>query len=56
MNEWAELDPFTPYARVHVKQEVEALLQRSVDSVRLRGRMNPALRRAILQECSEREP
>jgi hypothetical protein len=34
-------------ATVHLKQE---LLQRPVDLVRLRERMNPALRRAILQE------
>jgi len=44
---WVELDPLTPYATVHLKQE---LLQRPVDLVRLRERMNPALRRAILQE------
>jgi predicted nucleotidyltransferase len=44
---WLELDPLTPYATVHLKQE---LLQRPVDLVRLRERMNPALRRAILQE------
>jgi predicted nucleotidyltransferase len=47
---WVELDPLTPYATVHLKQELEELLQRSVDLVRLRERMNPALRRAILQE------
>jgi predicted nucleotidyltransferase len=35
---------------VHLKQELEALLQRPVDLVRLREHMNPALRRAILQE------
>ncbi|MEB3353465.1 MAG: hypothetical protein VKM34_04425 [Cyanobacteriota bacterium] len=33
-----------------LKQELEALLQRPVDLVRLRERMNPALRQAILQE------
>jgi predicted nucleotidyltransferase len=47
---WVELDPLTPYATVHLKQELEELLQRPVDLVRLRERMNPALRRAILQE------
>ena len=47
---WVELDPHTPYATVHLKQELEELLQRPVDLVRLRDRMNPALRRAILQE------
>ena len=46
---WVELDPLTPYATVHLKQELEELLQRPVDLVRLRERMNPALRRAILQ-------
>ena len=45
-----ELDPLTPFATVHLKQELEALLQRPVDLVRLRERMNPALRQAILQE------
>lgn len=33
---WVELDPLTPYA--------------TVDLVRLRERMNPALRQAILRE------
>jgi hypothetical protein len=47
---WVELDPLPPYATVHLKQELEELLQRPVDLVRLRERMNPALRRAILQE------
>ncbi len=47
---WVELDPLTPFATVHLKQELEELLQRPVDLVRLRDRMNPALRRAILRE------
>jgi hypothetical protein len=47
---WVELDPLTPFATVHLKRELEALLQRPVDLVRLRERMNPALRQAILQE------
>jgi len=47
---WVELDPLTPYATVHLKQELEALLERPVDLVRLRERMNPALRQAILRE------
>ena len=47
---WVELDPLTPFATVHLKQELEALLQRLVDLVRLRERMNPALRQAILRE------
>jgi len=47
---WVELDPLTPYATVHLKQELEQLLQRPVDLVRLRERMNPALRRVILME------
>ena len=47
---WVELDPLTPYATVHLKQELEALLQRPVDLVRLRDRMNPDLLRAIQQE------
>ena len=47
---WVELDPLTPYATVHLKQELEQLLQRPVDLVRLRERMNPELRRVILLE------
>lgn len=47
---WVELDPLSPFATVHLKQELEALLQRPVDLVRLRERMNPALRQAILRE------
>lgn len=47
---WVELDPLTPYATVHLKQELEELLQRPVDLVRLREQMNPALRQAILEE------
>jgi len=47
---WVELHPLTPFATVHLKQELEALLQRPVDLVRLRERMNPALRQAILRE------
>ena len=47
---WVELDPLTPYATVHLKQELEELLQRPVDLVRLRERMNPALRQVILRE------
>jgi predicted nucleotidyltransferase len=46
---WVELDPLTPFATVHLKQELEQLLQRPIDLVRLRERMNPALRRAILE-------
>jgi len=47
---WVELDPLTPFAMVHLKQELELLLQRPVDLVRLRERMNPDLRQAILSE------
>lgn len=47
---WVELHPLTPFATVHLKQELEALLQRPVDMVRLRERMNPDLRQAILRE------
>jgi predicted nucleotidyltransferase len=47
---WVELDPLTPYATVHLKEELEELLQRPVDLVRLRQRMNPGLREAILRE------
>ena len=47
---WLELDPLTPFAMVHLKHELEQLLQRPIDRVRLRERMNPALRNAILEE------
>jgi hypothetical protein len=47
---WVELDTLTPFATVHLKQELEELLQRPVDLVRLRERMNPGLRQAILRE------
>jgi hypothetical protein len=45
-----DLDPLTPFATVHLKQELELLLQRPIDLVRLRERMNPELRAAIFQE------
>ena len=47
---WVELDPLTPFATVHLKQELEELLQRPIDLVRVRERMNPALKEAILKE------
>lgn len=47
---WVELEPLTPFAMVQLKQELEQLLQRPVDLVRLRERMNPDLRQAILNE------
>ena len=47
---WVRLDPLTPYALVHLKQELETLLSSSVDVVRLRERMNPSLRQRILDE------
>jgi len=47
---WVELDPLTPFATVHIKHELEQPPQRPVHLVRLRERMNPALRAAILQE------
>jgi hypothetical protein len=47
---WVELHPLNPFATVHLKQELEALLQRPVDLVRLCERMNPDLRQAILRE------
>jgi hypothetical protein len=39
-----------PYALVHLKQELEALLSTSVDVVRLREGMNPFLQQRILDE------
>ncbi len=47
---WVQLDPLTPFALVHLKQELEELMQRPVDVVRLRERMTPTLRRIIQRE------
>ena len=47
---WVELEPLTPYALVHLKQELNALLPAPVDVVRLRQRMNPELRQRIERE------
>ena len=47
---WVEFDPLTPFATVHLKQELEQLLQRPIDLVRMRERMNPELRDVILKE------
>lgn len=42
--------PYPPFASVHPKQELEALLQRPADFVRLHEGMNPALRQEILRD------
>ena len=47
---WVRFDQLEPYAAVHLKRELEALLDRPVDLVRLRERMNPALKQRILAE------
>ena len=47
---WVELEPLTPFALVHLKHELNALLPAPVDVVRLRKRMNPALRQRIERE------
>lgn len=47
---WVELEPLTPFALVHLKQELNALLPAPVDVVRLRKRMNPTLRQRIERE------
>jgi predicted nucleotidyltransferase len=47
---WAELEPLTPCVMVHLKQELEQLFHRPVDLLRLRERMNPDLRQAVLNE------
>jgi uncharacterized protein len=39
-----------PFATVPIKYELEVLLQRPIDMVRLNQRMNPALRAVILQK------
>ena len=50
---WVELEPLTPYALVHLKQELSTLLPAPVDVVGLRKRMNPALRQRIESEGVE---
>ena len=47
---WVQLDPLTPYALVHLKHELEDLLQAPVDVVRLRETMNPALQQRIKRD------
>lgn len=47
---WVRFDPLTPYATIHLKQELESLLESPVEVVRLREQMNPALRQHILAE------
>ena len=47
---WVELEPLTPFALVHLKEELKTLLPAPVDVVRLRKRMNPALRKRIERE------
>jgi predicted nucleotidyltransferase len=39
------------FALVHIKEELQALLNRTVDIVRLRPRMNPYLKKRIDQEA-----
>lgn len=47
---WVDIEPLTPFALVHLKQELNALLPAPVDVVRLRKRMNPTLRQRIERE------
>ena len=39
------------FALVHIKEELQVLLNRTVDIVRLRPRMNPYLKKRIEQEA-----
>lgn len=48
---WVQFDRLQPYAMVHLKHELEELLQQPVDLVRLRDAMNPDLRRQIEQDA-----
>ncbi|MFS6819633.1 hypothetical protein AAF134_11155 [Synechococcus lacustris Tous-12m] len=43
-------DLIISFATVHLKQELELLLQRPIDLARFHKRMNTSLRAAILQE------
>ena len=47
---WVSLDPLTPYALAHLKQELEKLLQPTIDLKRLGDPMAPTLRRRIGSE------
>lgn len=40
-----------PFLLVHIKDDIEALVHRRVDIVRLRDRMNPLLRERIEKEA-----
>ena len=39
-----------PLVLVHVKQDIENLLQRRIDIIRVRGKMNPFLKKRIEKE------
>ncbi len=40
-----------PFALVHIKEDIEQMVQKHVDIVRVREKMNPYLRERIKKEC-----
>jgi hypothetical protein len=40
-----------PFALVHIKEDIEQMVQKHVDIVRVREKMNPFLRERIKREC-----
>ena len=40
-----------PFALVHIKEDIEQMVRKHVDIVRVREKMNPYLRERIKKEC-----
>ena len=40
-----------PFVLVHIKEDIEQMVQKHVDIVRVREKMNPFLRERIKREC-----
>ncbi len=40
-----------PFALVHIKEDIEQMVRKHVDIVRVREKMNPFLRERIKKEC-----
>jgi predicted nucleotidyltransferase len=40
-----------PFALVHIKEDIEQMVRKHVDIVRVREKMNPFLRERIKREC-----
>ena len=46
-----ETEPPNPFTLVHIKEDIEQIVQKHVDIVRVREKMNPYLRERIKKEC-----